>query len=163
MEHFLGAHIDVCLPVKWRVHSCCHLLRVNDACSWKHPGQRLTADFCTYEQRDIRMANCIKLLKYSGAFRASLWKFIRLKQQKQQISLCCWRALYACMCWRVLDLHVCVYIFCILDLQGRVGKRAQCKRHRLPWTWSIPASSSQGKLFVVWSTNKGKKKEQMNK
>lgn len=108
------------------------------------------------------MANCIKLLKYSGAFRASLWKFIRLKQQKHQISLCCWRALYACMCWRVLDLHVCVYIFCILDLQGRVGKRAQCKRHRLPWTWSIPASSSQGKLFVVWSTNKGKKKKRTN-
>ncbi len=38
-------------------------------------------------------------------------------------------------------------------------ERGGMQTHRLSWTWSIPASSSQGKLIVVWSTNKSRPKK----
>lgn len=38
-------------------------------------------------------------------------------------------------------------------------REGEFKASRLSWTWSIPASSSQGKLIVVWSTNKSQPKK----
>lgn len=53
-----------------------------------------------------------------------------------------------------------VWVLYAWSLSSRTAQReGQCEAYRLSSTWSIPAGSSQGKLIVVWTTNKSPPKK----